>query len=355
MRIAGIVVAAALTVAGVAYVGTRGQQPAPPKDDRTLVVDSSALKRTVVVATDRARMPEGKNVLWCASFQLAWDAFRRDLLGGAPVRLAPPAPPAEVLALNAEPFPPGDLDPSAFLAMAGRGGDGIAGRFANAAQEMLKQAPSVPSLGPDDVAAFALLVKDLPFEHPFVDYGALPFQGKDVRAFGLPAQSGNPDKRAILDQVRIHLADAPVGHARPEQLVLELAVRGGRDRLLLARIDPAPTLRETWEKVREAAKGEGAAPDPHTVLAIPKMRFDLTHRFAELKGPRALVEALQRTRFSLDEAGARVFSMAEVAAQKSVSTTFLFDGPFLVALVQKDATRPYLLLWIANDELLTPA
>jgi len=360
MKIAAIAAAAALLAAGAVYVGIRARAAAPAvAPDTTLRVASSDLKRTIVVATDGARIPDGENVLWCASFQLAWDAYRRDLLGGSPLQLGPPAPTDEVAALNGEPFPPGALDASAFVAMAGRGRDGIEGRFQDAlAAKFGEEARGLdlPSLLPDDLAAFAVLVKDLPFEHSFDEYGSLKFEGSEraVRAFGMSRHSGGPDKRAVLDQLRIHMADA-ANPDRPEGFVIEISVRGGRDRLLLARVDPAPTLRETWERVRDAARESGEAPDEDTVLAIPKLNFDITHRFTELEGkPPALLAAFERTRFRLDETGARLESYAYMVARESVDRAFLFDHPFLLALVQKGATRPYLLLWIGNDELLTP-
>jgi hypothetical protein len=139
--------------------------------------------------------------------------------------------------------------------------------------------------------------------------------------------------------------------------VVELSLRAGHDRLLLARIDPAPTLRETWETAREAAAGAGRAASSDTILAIPKINLDLSHRFAELEGGRLgdghLGYAFQRTQFRLDETGARLKSFAGMQARLSILPVFLFDRPFLIALVQKGASRPYFLLWIENDELLT--
>lgn len=176
-----------------------------------------------------------------------------------------------------------------------------------------------------------------------------------MRAFGMNRYSGNRDKQAIVGQVRIHMAEGPSPFARPESFVVELAVRGGRDRLLLACIDPEPTLRETWESVRDATRGPGEAAENDTVLAIPKLNFDVLHRFAELeRAPAGLIAAFQRTQFRLDETGARLRSEAYAKQEALARTQFVFDRPFLIALIQKGAKRPYFLLWIANDELLTP-
>ena len=39
----------------------------------------TALKETVVVPTLDSPMPTGKNVVWCSSFQLAWNKLKEDV------------------------------------------------------------------------------------------------------------------------------------------------------------------------------------------------------------------------------------------------------------------------------------
>jgi hypothetical protein len=267
-----------------------------------------------------------------------------------------------VAALNGSPFPKGDLDPASFVAMAGSAKSGIEGRVRAAVPGEVE----LPALGPDDFLAFGFLEKDLPFEIPFETIvGGLTFgeEGRRVRAFGLAHHSSNPRMEDLLAQVRIHLAEADrddgsMALFRPDRFVVELIPRGGKDRILLAQVNPKPTLEETWEVVRAASAGPGKPAPSDTVLAVPKLNFEIDHRFPGLSNVRGsfglLRESRQRTRFRLDETGARLRSVSSMAATLGISPTFEFRRPFLVALVQKGATRPYLLLWVGNDELLAP-
>lgn len=49
-------------------------------------IDTSDLKQTAVVGTLDCPMPEHKNVIWCSTFQMAWDKLKNDVIG-EPVRV----------------------------------------------------------------------------------------------------------------------------------------------------------------------------------------------------------------------------------------------------------------------------
>lgn len=49
---------------------------------RTFDGESRELSQTAIVASLDSPMPPGKNVVWCASIQLAWDTMGRDVLAG---------------------------------------------------------------------------------------------------------------------------------------------------------------------------------------------------------------------------------------------------------------------------------
>ena len=48
--------------------------------------DSTALQRTVIVPTLHTPIPPGKNVIWCASFQVAWNRLKDDVIK-EPIRI----------------------------------------------------------------------------------------------------------------------------------------------------------------------------------------------------------------------------------------------------------------------------
>jgi hypothetical protein len=94
-------------------------------------------------------------------------------------------------------------------------------------------------------------------------------------------------------------------------------------------------------------------------LVVPRIRLSAERRFTELTdapiagGPRRLRDAFQSTEFTLTERGASVKSEAMFAL--AMVPRIRFDRPFLLALLRTGAKRPYLLLWVENDEVLEGA
>ena len=72
------------------------------------------------------------------------------------------------------------------------------------------------------------------------------------------------------------------------------------------------------------------------MLAVPKLNFDIDHRFSEFAGAKGsfgvLREARQRTRFRLDETGARLRSVG------SLHATLGIDQPVSVGIDEGDFT-----------------
>ncbi len=80
----GVVVVAATAVC-LYYARTRRDTPLDtPVSFRG---DSTGLKQTVVVSTLDEPIPEGKNAVWCATFQMAWNRLAADVVR-EPIRIA---------------------------------------------------------------------------------------------------------------------------------------------------------------------------------------------------------------------------------------------------------------------------
>src|SRR5262249_11661761 len=146
---------------------------------------SDQLQRTVLVPTLDTPMPEGKNVIWCASFQLAWNKFKTDLAGG-PIQIKN----AEALAqsLNDAPQSESDLPPDSFYTAAGRDRDGILNTIRT---DMARLFPGVRvsdlPQDPNGVTAYAYLQTSVRFEFPFFEEteGFTFSKGRKVSGFGL--------------------------------------------------------------------------------------------------------------------------------------------------------------------------
>jgi hypothetical protein len=329
---------------------------------RILACTSADLASTAVLPHLDAPFPAGSNALWCATFSLAWTVLGRDVAGGS-VRLGPPAPPAFAEGMERSPFPAASLNPASFLARAGRGRERIAASIREELDRRFQvRTIAIPEVPADGALAFAFLRKRLPFALRFEPAAhPLRFAGgtRAVPAFGVNRDSTHPRKRELLGQVIVRFEERPNPLGAPTTFVLEFVVEGGKDVLLLAAVPREPTLGATWAGVRDRCANPGRRLDD-AVLVVPKIDFELTHRFVEilgapiLDGPlrgQPIVEALQAVRLRLDEGGADVESHA-ILASAGIHDAYLFDRPFLLALREATAAEPYLLLWVENDEIL---
>ncbi len=71
-------------------------------------------KSTVVVPHTGGVIVEGKNTVYCPTFQMAWDSFRSDILKGEPILFQKSVPLAGIL--NKSPYKAENLFPESFFA-----------------------------------------------------------------------------------------------------------------------------------------------------------------------------------------------------------------------------------------------
>ncbi len=362
--------AAALSVVVAGCGG--GPSPLP-----VFQADSSALKATVFAAHASEPIPAGKGVLWCATFQLAWDGLCDGTVRG-PLLLGPPAPQPLVGALNRREFPRSALDPASFVAGGGWLKEGVLDRLRKELREKFGAGapdPGQPPLPPlTEALGYAYLLKRLPFETPFnVLPRPLEFRGgtKPVSSFGIHGDASEDAKDRMRRQVTIlsYETDREKDDGYPHEFVFEIRPKGGRDRLLFACLPPGPTLEATWKDARgRVLRGRPEPVPEEAALVVPRMGFDLEHAYRQFDGAALLnpgvdrlmiLEARQRIRFELSEAGAVLESEARApaagAARLGEIPHLVLDRPFLLALVEKDAKEPYFLYWVGNDELLAEA
>lgn len=358
-------------VAGLALLfGTGAQVELKPprtldrlRQDGCLQADAAQLKDTVVTPVLEAPIGKRRNVLWCGAFQLAWN--EACTLFGQDLRFAGPTPWAE--ALNRKTFTGNDLDPASCVALAGYVKDGIYPKIKQAMAAKFPQRPPTlpPPRGlPQEFVAYAFLSKSLAFATPFgVLDRPLRFEHERVAAFGL--RQRQRDAAEMAAQVLI------LDYRDSDDFVIELKSRSAADRLILAKVPPGDTLAATVAQVQ--ARSQNQTPptaNPWDVLSVPKINFDIRRRYHELEGkPLALdhspapaglrlTDALQDTRFRLDEKGVELTSEAHLrggcSAKPRSQRRLIFDEPFLVLMQQADRATPYFALWVGTPTLLVP-
>jgi hypothetical protein len=331
---------------------TRAVTYAPVGGPPARRIDAGSLRGTVVTPHLECAITGGKNVLWCATFQVAWNELC-DLLGGSVKAWG-----AEEMvdALNKRAVTRADVDEASCVALAGYptgGPDDILDRITASMKEKFgpritpQFLPKRRSLDRDTWVAYAFLLKELPFEWAFerLHGWGITFDGHRVETFGIHQLLTRQENEAkAASQVLVY------DHRNSEDFIVELKTRSEADRLILARTQPSATLSETIRAVQQRM----TASTPQQMremssLFIPVIDFDLVRQYRELF---RLGVALQQIRFKLDETGALLKSEAMVA--KGDAQALWFDKPFLIMIQRTAAQTPYFALWVANAELLVP-
>lgn len=357
----GFILAICAAVLLVIWFALRRHSSTPPSPP-ALEANATNLHVTRITAVLDTVISAGTNVLWCGTFQLAWneavDFFGEDLRFAEETPLAVP--------LNLKAFTKQNLDEESYVVAGGVASRGLLERlrhdvsrkFGKAFQtELIPQTTTNPAL-----FFYACLFKSLAFKNQFQP-GEQPllFGTNRVTAFGIEAHA--PHEHLLREQVQV------IDYQQTTNFIIELRTKSAADRLILAKIPPKGTLTETVNEVRQRIETRSGDPIWFERLVIPKIDFALVRIYDELIGKHpalknasrwpdlSVSDAKQIIRFRLDERGAllkseAVMPVATAAAPEPVH--LVFDQPFLLLMQRADSTTPYFALWIDNAELLVP-
>lgn len=328
------------------------------------------LSETSVLPHPHGPIVAGKNYVYCATFQLAWNQFQNEILG-EPVSLSGSPPMAEAL-LRGNKVSADILPPDSYLVKAGFVKDRVLGQIQD---EMKRRFPnatvSVPeSLGRQAAVAYAYLTRLLAFREAYDRLeDPLEFQtatkSAKVASFGVRYLNRQSERAMALgNQVAV------LDYVSNDDFILSLITTSKEDAIILAKIPPRETLAATLaamhRRIKKPAKDMGSPylEDCET-LVVPIVNLNVLRRYGELEG-KALTSgkhaglvvdvAAQAIRFRLDENGARLESSAYLGLKSEASRhgprQFIFDKPFLLCLKRASVDEPYLAMWIETPELL---
>ncbi len=332
--------------------------------------DSGDLRQSVVVPTLDTPIPEGMNAIWCATFQMAWDRLKNDVIG-EPVRVAN----AEDLAhrLNRTSFTGNDLPDASYYAAAGFTKDGIAEKVR---REMRRQFGKEPVIleeleSESIILAYAYLRASVPFTLPyFENREALLFtdsQGRTtpVSSFGLRPEDHSA-YHVLRHQVEVLYCGQEDEKGKPTEFALDLCRDSRPNQVIVACLPKQKTLLEMVRDLdRKAAQPLGEYEwklGPNSNMLVPNLNWSLSHHFSQLEGAdkRLLNEgfesffigaAMQTVEFRLERSGVELESEAGVAI-RGLTPDFYFDHPFLIVVKKRGAERPFFVMWVDNAELL---
>jgi len=338
--------------------------------------NSDLLKETIILPTLDSPCPRNKNVIWCSSFQLAWNRMKDDVIG-APVEVAS----AEELAarLNTAEQSDADMEASSFYTAAGRVEEGIISRVQ---KDMAAKFPShsVPDF--NDIAgirrailAYSYLTANVPFKYPYRQikekFAFTDSQGikTDVGAFGVWGIESSYKKMREQVEVLYLLEDlqATNEELQMKEFVIDLCRHSEPYQVVVAMVEPKETLAQTLSYIRDRIanfkKGKNYERERFLnrvdVLILPEMFCEIEHRFTELIGKMVtnanpampIVEARQGIKFRLDRYGAALESESRIEIAAS-PRYFHFNRPFLVYMKKRDREQPFFVMWVDNAELL---
>ncbi len=337
----------------------------------------------VTAHLDAEIKPE-ETLVYCATFQLAWNQLCDEVIGQDTLCLEGDPPIAQ--ALNRRLVEADDLDERDYVAMAGFARDGIEERIRSALRERFDREPmsDIDLENPSDILAYAYLEKALQFGTAFPVFDEpLPFNdGVLVESFGIYEPNPALAQVEILDYRHQDDFIIRLGDNNRDRLWYEADFS---DDLILAKAPPSSTLRETVDVVLKRTMPEARTAaqtalydagcnarqmlnpklQPATeTLQIPKITLDEQKSYQALIGQSLcnpgwegyyVSKALQAVKFDLDETGARVRSDAAFGLTLGIMEErrqFIFDKPFLVCLKEREAQYPYLAVWVGNSSVL---
>lgn len=348
--------------------GSRRERLALPK-----IAPSESFAESDILPHTEGELKPGRNYVYCATFQLAWDEMESKVFK-QPVALS--GDPALAIILNSHGQPQVKLDVASYVALAGVANDHLISHIRTEIEQKFPAADIVPPKAEENaLIAFAVLIKSLPFSEAFDPLKEpIPFRHAagvtNIAGFGFRGDlpESTPRTRGLLAQVDV------LSHTSSDDFVVRLKPQTVSDQILLAKLPRPMTLAAAIEAVKSRIKNQ----DPSATrigadetLAVPLIALGVRKRYAELEGRNVenspwkeqhyyLDRAEQDIRFRLDEYGAELSSTAHVSYKSAVAhaeirpRTFVFDGPFLL-LLRNGAAEPYFAMWIETPELLVKA
>ena len=325
---------------------------------------SDQLKQTVVVPTLESPLAPDTSAIWCGTLAMAWQQAEKKVVKKPLVVLGEEETSRD---LRKTPWP--DLEPKDYYVAAGFYKDGIQERIRRELAARFPKAPlpEIESSPMKSFMAYAYLEVALRYEFQF-QRNDEPFLFKDsrgnktkVRAFGIREQDAKHGVDTYRAQVQVLFKEGG-------EFALDLSKRTRPYQIVLARMEPKPTLQAALAHLDNkiaAAKGQSQLGEASVLLA-PSMNWQIDHRFRNLEGKdlrhppeHYLSKASQFIHFKMDRKGAEVSSAALINADwcggfDGPNPYYIFDRPFLLLMKKRGSSQPFLVMWVANAELLEP-
>ena len=366
--------------------------PGPTITKEPEAIDSVDLEQTLIIASLDSPLPKYHNIIWCSTFQMAWDVLKNYIIG-EPVEVLG----AEEFAdrLNSAEFPDKDLDYESYFAAAGLLTEGIIEEIQDEMTQLFPSEPTPVFNGIEDlpletIITYSYLNADIEFEHPFyvnnVEFDFQDSNGTVTEVASFCTRTDSDSSNMVREQVDVlyYNKDEQTGQT---EFAVDLCTFTNPYQVVLACVPQQKTLGKTVDyaeqkiseftqdpnyeqlrKLQPAVTGGRFGEQPAETLAVPDVLYKLTHHFAELEGKAIgnqpwldqgyyIHKAMQMINFTLGRTGVVLKSDATIVVPPLGIDTeqrrFDFNRPFLIYIKKREpAASPFFVMWVDNAELM---
>lgn len=356
--------------------------PRTRSEDRPTVLvfdgQSTELSRTEIVPAFESPLPEGRNVIWCATLAMAWNMLAEDVIGETIVM--PDAGEAAEL-LNNTRVGEEVIDPETYYATAGMATGELIEQIGS---EMADRFPEVtlPAMQPSEsflIYSYLAVIMNFPNPYEVLEYGMRFTDSAGSRTYVNGFGIGPDDEGADADDIRAQIGVLFYYHDEedPEsvdEFAVDLWVDSSPYQIVLACFERRESMAATFDHVMELA-GEFPEGEEYRsfhdddTLKAPDLWWKISHHYEEIENRplhnesfagHFIADALQNIEFKLDRKGVilrveTVFLGAGSAGPVPTARDFIFNRPYLIYLKKRDADHPVFAMWIDNTELLAEA
>lgn len=330
---------------------------------QSLKVRSDSLKQTIITPYLDAPIEPNKNLIYCATFQLAWNELKNNIIHQ---NIELEGNPIDARLLNKQLFDKHEIDKNYYVARSGKLSQSLINSINSELQKKFGQSsPDTLQMPAESFRniflSYAYLSKNLHIPHKFNAIDGtirflLPDCSIDVKSFGISSADKTLSKE-LRKQVTV------LYYNSDDDFAIRLQTTSTKDELILTKTNPSSTLSNTIDQLEQnISNHHEASLNEDDGLSIPYLDFDIEHSYDQLTHRNLLnngwreyyiEKALQNIKFQLDEGGATLVSTATIIMITGIPPRlFVFNKPFIILLRQKGSKHPYFAMWVANPELL---
>lgn len=316
--------------------------------------------KTIVTPYLNTKIPSDTNVIYCSTFQIAWNELKETVGGDVKLQGQPPIADSLNKGENAKEY----INPRDYFIASGVVTEKLIQNINKTLNEKFNGVfePVNDKPNPNNYVFYAFLNKQLEFKYEFNDItNGSYFKKQKVIAFGIDTiDTTKTSHLNIFEQIEIYVDTTK----RNAYIIKIIDING--DEIILSS-NHRETIKESIEFIEVGMKTfmKITSSQIHLLnglsIKIPAISFDIDYSINDLIGKKVLnkkakefmiSEANQKIMFNLNRKGAFIKSEAKIKLSKGGMSSINFNKPFFVMLREKNQDYPYLAVWVANENIM---